>query len=182
MSFEARPANVAEILTLHANGQPIARAVSRRLMMQALYSETVALVEDGQVKAVIGFFPWGTGQTELWFLIARDAGPRLINAMRRLARLTLATLSHSDSMVIFAHVAVGYRTGQRLARLIGLKQAGQNDRHERWEWTHERIDHGPAKHVLRRSSRRGTRRRRERRAGGGSEPAEGSSSDTGSGS
>lgn len=145
------PAPVLDTLALVDRLAPGHRYARKAALLQLAQSDTTGFRDADRLVAVIGFYPErperrGETLLTLWFICRPEAG-RCLVALHRIARLTLARLRDTPGVRIRAEVRAGDRTGQRLARLMGLTAAGGRDGDEHWEWASDdkdrQIDHPP---------------------------------------
>jgi hypothetical protein len=101
--------------------------------LQLARAKTYGFVVDGDLVAVMGFWPLGDGREEV-FLLGRpagDIGPHMAILARR-ARLILARRLQSGSRGFVGLVRYGHEPGRRLARITGFARAGAAGGFEIW--------------------------------------------------
>lgn len=133
------PASLHELSALAYPGGVGMPSHFRAMVLQLVVSDTVTIRLGDRALVVLGFWkldPERQGEKlfELWFVVDPDAW-RWAVPMVRLVRLTLQRLAESEPVRIRAHVREGHGPGQRLARLIGMRDAGRTANFEIWEWS-----------------------------------------------
>jgi hypothetical protein len=113
--------------------------LSRAAILQGARSETIGFYLDGRLIAAITLYPLDPERPredlrEASFACLPEASAHMTGVIRhaRLIRLRLA--EHAD-VRIRATVLKGHEPGRRIARLIGLRPAGETGAFELWEWT-----------------------------------------------
>lgn len=137
------------LMTLHPPVKPRARHVLQSAaILQGARSETIGFYEEvveqdgrkrpGALVAAVTLYPLdpeivGEDLRELSFACRPQAAAHLTGIIHH-ARLTRTHLAQDARLRIRATVAKGHEPGRRLARLIGLRLAGECGTFELWEW------------------------------------------------
>lgn len=129
-----RPAPFTDVMALFGELVRLKPALRSTTALQALASETVAILDHGQMVAVVGLLPLGEGAHEVWFA-ARPGFRRVLLPFVRQTRSTLAAAAQHGPVLVRALVRRDHEPGRRLARLTGFRPAGVEGDFELWEWT-----------------------------------------------
>lgn len=131
------PAPHADLFALAAPGGRAPAGRYRVFLMQHAWSDTIAFRIDGRPVAVAGFAPIiERDAVELWLVTDPGAGAHLLPVLRRL-RLTLAAFA-DHGVTVRAVVTTGHASGERLARLVGMRLVSARDGVGIWESAHGR--------------------------------------------